>query len=164
MNTSQVLRFKYKLPAISAALMVVAALAVTAGLGYIAYTNPDTRITRMLTRALSPEAPPIFFWSLAVLSLLASMIVLRVAMRSQSGASYVELGLTGALVPKASISMSPITIPYSAITQIQVINIPGQQMAVISSAAGDSRLLSKSFSAPSDFIAFLKALQERRHG
>lgn len=162
MKTSQILRFKYKLPAISAVLMVLAAFAVTAGLGYIAYTNPDSRITRLLARVLSPEAPPFFFWGLTVLSLLASAIVLRVAIRSQSGVSYVELGLTSALVPKASLSMSPITIPYSAIRQIKVINIQGQQMAVISSSVGESRLLSKSFTAPSEFTAFLQVLQERR--
>ena len=164
MKTSQILRFKYKLPATSAVLMVLAALAVTVSLGYIAYTNPDIRITRFLTKVLSPEAPPFFFWGLTVLCFFASVIVIRIAIRSQSGVSYVELGPTSILVPKASISMSWITIPYDAIKQIRVINIPGQQVAIISSPAGESRLLSKSFAAPSEFTAFLQALQELRHG
>jgi len=164
MKPSQTLRFKYRLPTISAVLMVLAALATTAGLAYIAYTNPDSRITRLLTRALSPEAPPFFFWGLTVLSLLASMAVLWFAIRTQGGIRYVELGPTSTLVPKASISMSPITIPYGAITKIQVTNIPGQQMAVISSTVGESRLLSKSFATSGEFTAFLQALQARQQG
>lgn len=163
MTTSNVQRFKYKLPASSAVLMVLAALAATAGIGYIAYMKPDSRITRLLARMLSPEALQFVLWGGAAFALIATVIVLRFAIRTQNGLSYLELGSTGALVPKASLSMPPITIPYGAITQIQVTNIQGQQMAIISSAVGESRLLSKSFSTPNEFTSFLQTLQERRN-
>lgn len=160
MTTPQ--RFKYKLPAMSAVLMVLAALTATVGIGYIAYTKPDSRITRLLARIFSPETLQFVFWGLTAFGLFATVMVLRFAIRTQSGVSFVELGSIGALVPKASISMSPITIPYGAITQVQVMNIQGQQMAIISSSVGESRLLSKSFATPSEFTSFLQALQERR--
>ena len=162
MATPSIQRFKYKLPAMSAALMVLAAFAATAGIGYIAYTKPDSRITRLLARILSPEALQFVFWGLAAFGLFATVMVIRFAIRTQSGVSYVELGAIDVLVPKASISMSPVAIPYDAITQVQVINIQGQQMAIISSSVGESRLLSKSFATPSEFTSFLQVLQERR--
>lgn len=162
MTTSKAQRFKYQLPAISAVLMVLAALAATTGIGYIAYAKPDSRITRLLAKILSPEALPFIFWGFTALCLFASVIAIRFAIRTQSGVSYVELNTKGALVPKASLSMSPITIPYGAITQVRVTNIQGQQMAIISSSVGESRLLSKSFATPSEFTSFLQDLQGRR--
>jgi hypothetical protein len=142
--------------------MVLAALAPTAGIGYIAYTKPDFYRIRLLARILSPEALQLVFWGLTAFGLFATVIVLRFAIRTQSAVSFVELGSIGALVPRASISMSPITIPYNSITQVQVTNIQGQQMAIISSSVGESRLLSKSFATQSEFTSFLQALQERR--
>lgn len=160
--TLQTQRFNYKLPALSAALMVLVALAVTASLGYIAYANPDSRHTRLIARVLTPEIAPYFWWGFTFLALIATAIAIWFAIRSQSALRYVELGPINALVPKASLSMASLAIPYSAITQIQVLKIPGQQMAIISSSVGTSRLLSKSFKSPSEFSAFLQALQARR--
>lgn len=164
MNPSQTLRFKYKLPAISAVLMVLVTFATTAALGYIAYTNPAFHRTRLLTRLLSPEALPIFFWGLTIISLIASLIVLQFAIRTQYGMRYVELGPMSALVPKAGLSMSPITIPYNTITQIQIMNIHGKKIAIIFSMVGESRLFAKSFLTSGEFTTFIQVLQERRHG
>jgi hypothetical protein len=164
MRSNETLRFEYRFTAFSAVLMVIAAFAVTAGLGYIAYTNPEYRLTTLLSRLLSPSAPPLVFWALTILCFLASLFALRVAIRAPGSISHVELGPTGALVPQASVSMKPITIPYSSIRNIQVKDIQGQQMAVISSSVGESRLLAKFFATPSDFTAFLLALEQRRHG
>lgn len=160
--TLQTLRFSYKLSAMRATLMVVVALGVTAGLGYIAYANPDSRYTRLFARVLSPEIAPYFWWGLTFLALIASAIVIWFAIRSQSAPPYVELGPTNALVPQGSLTMVTLAIPYSAITQIQILNIPGQQMAVISSPFGTSRLISKSFKSPGEFTSFIQALQGRR--
>lgn len=164
MNNYQILRFKYKFTASSAVLMVLAAFAVTVSLGYIAYIPPDARLTRLLSRLLSPEAPSMVFWGLTALSFFASIFVTHAAFSSFNSINHVELGPSGALVPSASISMSPIMIPYRSIRGIQVMNVHNHQMAVISSSVGESRLLSKFFASPSDFTAFLLALEQRRHG
>lgn len=164
MKNDQSLRFKYKFTAASAVLMVLAACAVTAGLGYIAYANPDVRLMRFLGRLISPDARPMVFWGLAALSSIATVFAIRVAFSSSNSINYVELGPKGAFVPSASISMSPINIPYSSIRQIKVMSVQNQQMAVISSSIGEARLLSKCFATPGDFTAFLLALEQRRHG
>ncbi|MFC3686651.1 hypothetical protein [Hydrogenophaga luteola] len=163
MRSNETLRFDYKFTATSAVTMVIAAFAVTAGLGYIAYTNPETRLTMVISRLLSPSVPPIIFWALTALCFIAALFTLHVAFRASRSISHVELGPNGALVPLASISMKPITIPYGSIRNIQVKDIQGQQLAVISSTVGESRLLAKFFATPSDFTAFLLALERRRH-
>jgi hypothetical protein len=157
------LRFKYKFTASSAILMVLAAFAVTASIFYIAYANPDSRLTRLLSVFFSSEALPKFYWGLAALSFVASLYVLRFAFSVSNAINHVELGPNGAIVPSASISMSPISIPYSAIRKIQVVNVQNHQLAVISSSIGEARLISKFFATPSDFTAFLLALEQRRH-
>ena len=144
--------------------MVLAAISVTAGIGYIAYANPEVRITRLLPGVFSPEAPTMIFWALTVLSLAATLFTLSVAFKSLNSVNYVELRPNDAFVPSASISMSPIAIPYRSIRQIQIVNIQNQQMAVISSSVGEARLLSKFFTTAGDFTAFLLALEQRRHG
>lgn len=148
---------------VNAILMVLVSFAATAGIGYIAYMKPGSRMTRLLIRILSPEATQFIFWGATIFGLIATVIVLRFAIRTQNGLGYLELGPTGALVPKASISMSPITIPYGAITQVQITNIQGQEVAIVSSEVGESRLLSKAFATPNEFMSFLHALQERRN-
>jgi hypothetical protein len=163
MNNDQTLRFKYKFTTSSAVLMVLAAFAVTVSLGYFASHPPDARLTRLLSRLLSPEAPFIVFWGLTALSLFASIFATRAAFSSSNSINHIELGPSSALLPSASITMSPITIPYRFIRQIRVMNIQNHQMAVISSSVGESRLLSKFFASPGDFTAFLLALEQRRH-
>jgi len=164
MKNDHPLRFKYKIPAGSRMLMVIAAIAVTASMGYIAYTNPDVRLTRTLARLFSHSAPPMIYWGFTALGFLATLVVIFAASRSSNAVNYVELGSAGAFVPSASISMSPITIPYKSIRSIQVINLNKHQMAVISSSVGEARLGSQFFSSPYDFKAFLLTLEQRRHG
>ena len=120
MKNDRPLRFKYKLSAGNLMLMVIAAIAVTASMGYLAHINPDVRLTRTLARLLSPSAPPMIYWGLTTLGFLATLYVLLAAIRSSNAVSYVELGPKGAFVPSASISMSPITIPYRSIRSIRV--------------------------------------------
>lgn len=162
MKTSQTLRFKYKLPLSSAMPTVFLTLATTAGLGYITYMNPDVGMTRLLAGMFSPEAPRFFYWVLTALSSFASLIVLWLAIRSQSVACYLEVGPTSALVPNASLPIASITIPYRLISKIRVTDVQGQQIAILSSSVGESRLLSTSFAAPGEFTAFLNAFLNAR--
>jgi hypothetical protein len=164
MNNIQTIRFNYKFSSSSAVLMVLAAMAVTVGIGYLAYANPDVRITRLLSGVLSPEAPPMIFWALTGLSFVATLFTLVVAFKSFNSVNYIELRPNDAFVPSASISMSPIAIPYRSIRQIKIVNVQSYQMAVISSSVGEARLLSKFFTTAGDFTAFLIALEQRRHG
>jgi hypothetical protein len=55
-------------------------------------------------------------------------------------------------------------VPYASIRNIRRLDLPGQQVLVVSSRLGEARLLSKSFASPAEFEAFVRALQERAHG
>lgn len=156
--------FHYQLPVILAIQMVLATLALTAGMTYVAYARPDSRLLRRLSRLLFPEAISAILWGFAVFGFIASILVIWLAIRSQTAVRYIELGPSGVLVPKASISMKQIRIPYSSITNLQIVEFNDQHMAVIHSKFGESRLSQKSFATPKAFESFLQALQERCNG
>lgn len=161
MNTSQPLRFNYKFTVTSAVWMVLLTLFVTAALAYTAYSTPDVRLVRLLSQLFSPEIASMIFWGMAVLCLFATFLAIKFAF-SAKALNYVELGPDGAYVPSATMSMTPITIPYKAIKNIQIVNFNKQQIAVISSTVGESRLLAKFFDQPSHFTTFLLGLEQRR--
>lgn len=163
MKNDQTLRFNYKLSIGNALLMVVLAAAVTAGMGYFAHVNPNVRVTRILAQLFSPEAPPLIYWGLTVLGLIATLYVTFMAVKSTKAVNYVELGPQGAVLPSATISMSLITISYRSIKSVQLAQLGKHQMAVISSSEGQARLSSQFFPTPSDFKTFLAALEQRRH-
>lgn len=164
MKSFSACRFHYQLPVRSAIQMVLVTIALTAGMTHIASARPDSRLMRRLSRLLSPEAISALFWGFAVFGIIASILVIWLAIRSQTGVRYVELGPSEILVPKASMSMKHIRIPYLAITHLQIVNYHGQRMVVIHSKVGESRLSEKSFATPKAFESFLQVLQERSNG
>lgn len=88
-------------------------------------------------------------------------MALWVALRSRAGPGYVELGKAAAFVPKASLAAPWISIPYREITRVQLASIRGQQLIIISSAAGEARIIPMAFASPSAFASFAATLQER---
>jgi hypothetical protein len=120
MKDDMPLRFKYKITASSIILMVLAAFAVTASIWYAAYANTDSRLTRFLSRFVASDALPNLCWGHAALTSAAAIYVLRFTFSSYQARSHVEPGPKGAFIPSASIYMSPITTPYSAIKKFRL--------------------------------------------
>ncbi|WP_255991617.1 hypothetical protein [Chitinolyticbacter albus] len=164
MKTFPTLVFQYRLPAVNAILMVLAAFATTGGLGYFALHAPDARITRTISTLFSPEAAPLFLWALTAISFTATLLVVWFAVHSQTRVHHVELGSSHIVAPQASLSSKSISIPYTSISQLQVVKVSGQKMAIISSGKNQSRLLENSFSSTDRFLKFLHVLHERRNG
>jgi hypothetical protein len=156
--------FHYQLPVFSAIQMVLVPIVLTAGMTHIASARPDSRLMRRLSRLLFPEALSALLWGFVAFGVIASILVICLAIRSQTGVHYVELGPSGILVPKASMSMKQIRIPYLAITHLQIGNYHGQRIVVIHSKVGESRLSEKSFATPKAFESFLQVLEERFNG
>lgn len=161
MNLEQTIRFNYKFSNLSALIMVLVAICVTAVLCYLAYENPDVRFSRQISRLISPQAPALIYLGLAFFSLITTVFSLVFAFKSFNAINYIELGPEGAFVTNASLSMSPMTIPYNSITNIQVVNVRNQKLAVITSSIGEARLLEQFFESPGDFNSFISALQQR---
>jgi len=163
MDTPTTLRFAYRLPAARAVLMVLVSFAVAVGSAYIASTNQKAlRIFGLVT--LPPDAASTLFWLFAILSLAVALLAVWLGIRSHVGAGYVELGPTSAVVPMASLSGGPLTVPYSAIKRVSTLNVPGQQLVIIASSVGEARLMSNSFATQREFAEFLNALQARTGG
>jgi len=154
-------RFHYQLPVFSAIQIVLVPIVLTAGMTHIASARPDSHLMRRLSRLLFPEALSALLWGFVAFGVIASILVICLAIRSQTGVHYVELGPSGILVPKASMSMKQIRIPYLAITHLQIGNYHGQRIVVIHSKVGESRLSEKSFATPKAFESFLQVLEER---
>jgi hypothetical protein len=162
MHSNETLRYEYKFTATNALVMVMSAFAVTVACGYIAYTNPESSFSRLADKLGLQNVLPIFFWALTFACTMATLLCLRIAFSATGSLSHVELGSDGIVVPEATVSMKPISIPYTSITNIQLNDIKGQQMAIISSNVGESRLFAKYFHAPIDFTKFLMELDKRR--
>ena len=144
--------------------MVLVPIVLTAGMTHVASAWPDSCLMRRLPRLLFPEALSALLWGFVVFGIIASILVVCLAIRSQTGVRYVELGSSGILVPKASMSMKQIRIPYLPITHLQIGNYHGQRIVVIHSKVGESLLSEKSFATPKAFESFLQVLEERFNG
>ena len=162
MSTASTLRFSYRLSFARIATMVGVNLAVPCGLAYIASTVAEpVRMFGFIT--LSPSGAATFFWAFCAAGIVAALIALWVAFQNHKGPHHVELGATAAVVPKMSVTRIMLCVPYAAIRHIQTVRIPGQQMVIIDSSVGQSRLLSNAFATSEDFAVFLRALHERAH-
>ena len=161
---TQSLRFKYGWKPFAVVILALVVFSLTAGMAYIAHTVPDVRFTRLLSKLVSPEAPAIAYWTLTAITGVLSVLGVAIAIKAAGAVTHVELNSTGALLPSASLSSRPFLMPYKSIRQIQVVEVQGHPMAVISSTVGESRVISKQFASPKDFSAFLLALEQRRHG
>jgi len=155
------LRFSYRLSLIRTVAMLAAAVAVPSGLAYIARgSHRPVQMFRVIT--LSPSQASTFFWTFFVLSLLAAGIAVWVVVQSHTGPGYVELGPQAAVLPRASLSRVLMSVPYAAISEIRAIHLPGrQQMIIVESPAGQTRVSSRAFATAADFARFLRALHER---
>src|SRR5947207_7086428 len=117
MSSGESLRFSYKLSFARTVAMVLVAFAVPCGLAYIASANErPVRMFGLIT--LSPPQAATFFWTFAVVALIAAFIALWVVVRNHLGPQHVELGTTAAFVPKASLSRTMLSVPYAAIRRI----------------------------------------------
>jgi hypothetical protein len=158
--SASTLRFSYRLSFARSAAMVVAALAVPCGLAYIAHAvEQPVRMFGAIT--LSPAAATAFFWTFCIVSAVAAGIALWIVIQNHKGPQHVELGATAAVVPKMSVTRIMLCVPYGAIRHIETLRIPGQQMVIIDSSVGQSRLLSNAFATSEEFALFVRALRER---
>lgn len=153
MKDEHILQFRYRRTSFGAIMIVVMAFALTGVLGTLAVATPD---------ALFPQTPALVFWALTAASLLASLFTAKTVLSGAAASTLVALRPEGAVLPKASLSMASITVPYDAIQRLQILRVGNHQLAVITSPRGECRLFSKSFASPGHFTAFLLALEQLR--
>ena len=111
---------------------------------------------------LSPSDATLFYWGVAILCLLAALVTIFVVLTSLRHPKQVELYATHANLPKASIFGGQINIPYELITNISRRKISAtQEMLVIKSTIGESRLIASQFKGVFGYEDFVSALLQK---
>lgn len=143
------IRYRYRLPARLAVLLLFLAIAPTGGLAYLAGYG------------VFPNHVELLGW-LAVASGLAAILPIWIVARALVKQSFVELRAEEALLPKASLTLTFVKMPYSAIKQISLLTLSGHSVAVVASAFGEARVSSAWFAVAGKFAEFLEQLERRR--
>ncbi|ATG88628.1 hypothetical protein MKLM6_0349 [Methylomonas koyamae] len=142
-------RYRYRLPARLAVLLLFLAVAPTGGLAYLAGCGVFAKYAGLLV------------WLAAASGLLA-ILPLWIVARALAKQNFIELRAEEALLPKATLALAFIGMPYSAIKQISVLKLSGHSVAVVVSAFGESRVSSDWFAQEGEFAEFLEQLERRR--
>ncbi|WFP49428.1 hypothetical protein PL263_15165 [Methylomonas sp. EFPC3] len=146
---SEVIRYRYRLPSRIAASLLFAALAPTSGLAYLAVSAPLSQYASLIGL-------------LTVASGICAVLLGWIVARASFKPHYIELREEEALLPKASLTLPIICMPYSAIEQVKRLKVSGHTVAVVVSAFGEARVNSGWFTAPGEFAEFLEQVERRR--
>ena len=158
------LLFKYKLPANRLVRMVVILVGLPLAFAYLAKTNVKAlRIEGIFL--LSPDQATVFFWVLAGVCTLASVVGIAFVVSSLKLPTTLELHDSFAVLPKAALRPVVLTVKYTAIKRLTVVQVtPSTKMLAIESAVGNSRLLQTNFESVDAFKKFHEALRSRVGG
>ena len=155
------MKFKYQIPTSSTVAAVAAGLGVAALFAFLAYTNEKG--LRIAGFVLSPKEAALLLGAFSLLAMIAAAVALPLVLGSLAGPIDVILEEAHLVVPKASSSFKNdlIRISYAQITRVEERHIKSQQLLVIDSAAGQSRLMSSGFGSEFAFSEFKAQLRAR---
>lgn len=158
-NTPQ--EFDYNISKTKLIVMVIIVSALPFLFASIATDNyKGLRLFRIVT--LSPNDATLFYWGLVILCSFAALTTILMVLTSLRHPKRVELYATHANLPKASIFGGQLNIPYKSITNISQRKISAtQEMVVIKSTVGESRLIASYFKGMQGYQDFLSALSAK---
>ncbi len=153
--------FNYKISKTQLIILVIIVSALPLLLAYIATDNQKgLRLFRIVT--LSPNDATLFYWCIAILCALVALATFFLVFTSLRHPKQVELYATHANLPKASMFGGQLNIPYESITNISRKKLSEtQEMVVITSAVGESRLVASQFKGFLGYQDFLSALSAK---
>lgn len=128
---------------------------------YIAANNhKGLRLFHLVT--LSPNDATLLYWSTGIVCTFAALITIFMVFTNLRHPKQVELYTTHANLPKASMFGGQLIVPYESITNIARKKISAtQEMVVITSSVGESRLIASQFKDLSSYQDFLSALSAK---
>ncbi len=155
-NTAQ--EFNYSISKTQLIVMVIIVSALPFLLASIASGNhKGLRLFRIVT--LTPNDATLFYWGMTILCAFAALATIFMAFTSLRHPKKVELYATHANLPKASMFGGQLNIPYQSITNISQRKLSAiQEMVVIKSTVGESRLIASHFKGLLGYQDFLSAL------
>ena len=153
--------FNYNISKTQLIVMVIIVSALPFLLASIATENhKGLRLFRIVK--LSPNDATLFYWGMATLCSFAAFATIFMVFNSLRHPKKVELYATHANLPKASMFGGQLNIPYESITNISRKKLSAtQEMVVITSAAGESRLVASHFKGFIGYQDFLSALSAK---
>lgn len=154
------LRFKYKIPLVTALSPVVVIFMTAAGLGYLAFSNASgLRIGGIF--AFSPEGATILWWAMTAVATLVAPMTIWFLIRSLIRRPSLVLGPSSAILPNASLGGKLIYIPYAAVESIKLAKVGGHEFLFLRSNIGNSTLLLSGFANRKECAQFVNTLRSR---
>jgi hypothetical protein len=136
-------------------LVLCATLALT--VAYFASVN-NKGLTGFKSASFSAAEASLIFWGVAALFLVGAICCVIMLRRSLEGPVSLRLGGLELSAPRASLKGDMINIPYAAIKQVTLHSVQNQQMLVVESSLGQSRVSSLGFESELEFEGFYKGL------
>jgi hypothetical protein len=152
--------FQYCIPATRhvVGLTLCTSLAVT--VGYFAAGN-KVGIHGFKSMSFSAQEASIIFFGVALLFALGAAGCIMMLRRSLKGPIRLSLESDSVLTPRSSLKGELLNIPYTAIQKVSLHSVQTQQLLVIDSSVGRSRLSSIGFTSELEFVAFYEALAKK---
>jgi hypothetical protein len=149
--------FLYRISPTRHAVGLALCLALAITVAYFAAVNKEGLIGFKSTSFSAAEASIIFFGVAALFSIGAVCCVIMLK-RSLEGPESLTLGALSLSAPRASLKGDMLSIPYTSIKQVTLHSVQNQQMVVIDSAVGQSRVSSIGFVSEVEFESFYQGL------
>lgn len=150
-------KFNYSVPTHKILVTLTISIVLTLYLAYAAMGN-DRALDLFIT--LDTQETTGLLWFVTALSLLAASLIAATAYGALTQPPKVELDADKASVPKASLLGGQIDMPYETIDEVSRRKVTKRdEMLVIKSTRGESRLLSNHFKSPSEYEDFIAALR-----
>ncbi len=153
--------FNYNISKTQLIISVIIVSALPFLLASVATSNQKgLRLFHIVT--LSPNDATLFYWGMAILCAFAAFATMFMVFTSLRHPKQVELYATHANLPKASMFGGQLNIPYESITNISQKRLSAtQEMVVITSTVGESRLVASQFKGFLGYQDFLSALSAK---
>ena len=157
--TDTLRKFSYSVPTHKIVITLVITIVLTALMANAAIGNHRT--LRLFVITLDRQETSWFFWAMAILACLAALLIGYITYNTLTRPPRVELGSAHALLPGASIRGGQIDIPYETIHEVSRRKVTKRdEMLVIKSTQGESRLFSNHFKPASEYEEFIGILKE----
>jgi hypothetical protein len=156
MKTPTPIRFSYAISSVATIRMALAAGLVAAAFIFAAASGRDFTIMGGFPISAG------FVKLLAALSTAAclyTLVAARALSRQRKEFQFVELTRDGIIIPGSGSNAGSLTSAYSDILNLSLRNVANQQLLVITTRHGESRLLSSGFKTLGDFSQFSSSLQ-----
>jgi hypothetical protein len=149
--------YLYRISPTRHALGLALCLALAIIVAYFAAVNKEG-LTGFKSASFSVAEASIIFFGVAVLFLIGAICCVIMLKRSLDGPASLMLGALSLSAPRASLKGDMLSIPYTSINKVTLHSVQNQQMVVIDSAVGQSRVSSIGFASDVEFESFYQGL------